>query len=192
MERAVHALRKMFGGRDHCCKEFSLERAEVIVYRKLVWLPWATADRVCCQPCRRPVRLMRPLPRLSGPAEVVSGVTAEVMSVVAEANTYFESDPERYYREIDDALASLVDWRGFATAVMGQYYSRGKSLDPLGRQALKAQRDRFAVVLREGIDSELCQGAIGVWWCANGSDGCRSLAREHSHCVGDASCLRGG
>ena len=64
-----------------------------------------------------------------GPAEVVSGVTAEVMNVVAEANTYFDTNPERYYREIDNALASLVDWRGFATAVMGQYYSRGKSLD---------------------------------------------------------------
>ena len=95
------------------------------MYRNLVWLPLVT--------------LMGLLSAFSaagasdeaamavGPAEVISGVTAEVMSVVAEANTYFESDPERYYREIDDALASLVDWRGFATAVMGQYYSRGKS-----------------------------------------------------------------
>ena len=95
-----------------------------------------------------------------GPAEVISGVTAEVMSVVAEANIYFESDPERYYREIDDALASLVDWRGFATAVMGQYYSRGRSLDQSGRQTLKAQRDRFAVVLREGLIQSYAKGLL--------------------------------
>ena len=42
-----------------------------------------------------------------GPAEVISDVTAQVMTVVAEANTYFDEDPDRYYREIDDALA---DW----------------------------------------------------------------------------------
>ena len=47
-----------------------------------------------------------------GPAEVISDVTAQVMTVVAEANTYFDEDPDRYYREIDDALAELVDWRG--------------------------------------------------------------------------------
>ena len=45
-------------------------------------------------------------------AEVISDVTAQVMTVVAEANTYFDEDPDRYYREIDDALAGLVDWRG--------------------------------------------------------------------------------
>ena len=95
-----------------------------------------------------------------GPAEVVSGVTAEVMNVVAEADTYFDTNPERYYREIDNALASLVDWRGFATAVMGQYYSRGKSLDQQGRQTLKAQRDRFAVVLREGLIQSYAKGLL--------------------------------
>ena len=64
-----------------------------------------------------------------GPVEVINDVTSQVMTVVAEANTYFYQDPDRYFREIDDALAELVDWRSFATGVMGQYYNRGRSMN---------------------------------------------------------------
>jgi len=95
-----------------------------------------------------------------GPAEVISDVTAQVMTVVAEANTYFDEDPDRYYREIDDALAELVDWRGFATAVMGEYYSRGRSMDQAGRANLKRQRDDFAKNLREGLIRSYAKGLL--------------------------------
>ena len=95
-----------------------------------------------------------------GPAEVISDVTAQVMTVVAEADTYFDEDPDRYYREIDDALAELVDWRGFATAVMGEYYSRGRSMDQAGRANLKRQRDDFATTLREGLIRSYAKGLL--------------------------------
>ena len=95
-----------------------------------------------------------------GPAEVISDVTAKVMTVVAEANTYFDQDPDRYYRDIDEALAELVDWRGFATAVMGEYYSRGRSMDQDGRAALKRQRDDFATTLREGLIRSYAKGLL--------------------------------
>ena len=85
------------------------------------------------------------------PDQVIREVTEQVMQVVSEANTYFDEEPERYYREIDAALAALVDWRGFATAVMGDYYSRGRSMDSAGRTKLKRQRDEFAETLREGL-----------------------------------------
>ena len=93
-------------------------------------------------------------------AEVISDVTAQVMTVVAEANTYFDEDPDRYYREIDDALAGLVDWRGFATAVMGEYYSRGRAMDQAGRANLKRQRDDFARTLREGLIRSYAKGLL--------------------------------
>ena len=95
-----------------------------------------------------------------GAAEVISDVTAQVMTVVAEANTYFDEDPDRYYREIDDALAGLVDWRGFATAVMGEYYSRGRAMDQAGRANLKRQRDDFARTLREGLIRSYAKGLL--------------------------------
>jgi len=95
-----------------------------------------------------------------GPAEVISEVTTQVMEVVAEANTYFDTDPDRYYREIDGALSELVDWRGFATAVMGEYYSRGRAMDKAGRANLKRQRDDFAVTLREGLIRSYAKGLL--------------------------------
>ena len=95
-----------------------------------------------------------------GAAEVISDVTVQVMTVVAEANTYFDEDPDRYYREIDDALAGLVDWRGFATAVMGEYFSRGRAMDQAGRANLKRQRDDFARTLREGLIRSYAKGLL--------------------------------
>ena len=95
-----------------------------------------------------------------GAAEAISDVTAQVMTVVAEANTYFDEDPDRYYREIDDALAVLVDWRGFATAVMGEYYSRGRAMDQAGRANLKRQRDDFARTLKEGLIRSYAKGLL--------------------------------
>lgn len=99
-------------------------------------------------------------PGYQGPAEVISEVTTQVMEVVAEANTYFDEDPDRYYREIDGALSELVDWRGFATAVMGEYYSRGRAMDKAGRANLKRQRDDFAVTLREGLIRSYAKGLL--------------------------------
>ena len=95
-----------------------------------------------------------------GPADVIAEVTANVMGIVAEANTYFDEDPDRYFLEIDGALAELVDWRGFATAVMGDYYSRGRSLDAAGREILKGQRDQFAITLREGLIRSYAKGLL--------------------------------
>ena len=107
-----------------------------------------------------PVRAEQASAGQRGPAEVISDVTAQVMTVVAEANTYFDQDPDRYYREIEDALAELVDWRGFATAVMGEYYSRGRSMDKAGRANLKRQRDDFATTLREGLIRSYAKGLL--------------------------------
>jgi phospholipid transport system substrate-binding protein len=95
-----------------------------------------------------------------GPAQVIRDVTEQIMTVVADANGYFDEDPDRYYREIDAALAELVDWRGFATAVMGDYYSRGRSMDSAGRAQLKRQRDTFAATLREGLIRSYAKGLL--------------------------------
>ena len=107
-----------------------------------------------------PVRAEHATAAQKGPAEVISDVTAQVMTVVAEADTYFDQDPDRYYQEIDGALAELVDWRGFATAVMGEYYSRGRSMDQAGRANLKRQRDDFAATLREGLIRSYAKGLL--------------------------------
>ena len=54
----------------------------------------------------------------------------------------------------------MVDWRGFATAVMGEHYSRGRSMDQAGRANLKRQRDDFAATLREGLIRSYAKGLL--------------------------------
>jgi phospholipid transport system substrate-binding protein len=97
-----------------------------------------------------------------GPAEVIEDVTARIMAVVAAADEYFDTDEERYYREIDAVLSDLVDWRGFAKGVMGEYASgaRYRSLDEAGQQALRAQLDRFTTVLQEGLIRSYAKGLL--------------------------------
>ena len=97
-----------------------------------------------------------------GPAEVLEDVTARIMAVVAAADEYFDTDEERYYRQIDAVLSDLVDWRGFAKGVMGEYASgaRYRSLDEAGQQNLRAQLDRFTTVLQQGLIRSYAKGLL--------------------------------
>lgn len=85
--------------------------------------------------------------------EVVQATTEQVMSVVREAESYVDEDPERYYSQIQTILDPVIDFRGFARGVMGPYASseRYRSLDAAGRQKLREQLDRFTEVMRTGL-----------------------------------------
>ncbi|RLQ21908.1 ABC transporter substrate-binding protein [Seongchinamella sediminis] len=85
--------------------------------------------------------------------EIVQQTTSEVMAVVEEARSYADQDPERYYRAIQDILDGVVDFRGFARGVMGDYATseRYRSLDEAGRAQLRDQLDRFSEVMRVGM-----------------------------------------
>lgn len=85
--------------------------------------------------------------------EVVQYATLQVMSVVQEASAYVDEDPERYYEQIQTILDPVIDYRGFARAVMGPYATsaRYRSLDDAGRAELRDQLDRFTAVMRIGL-----------------------------------------
>jgi len=85
--------------------------------------------------------------------EVVQETTMQVLSVVQEASAYADEDPERYYQQIQSILDPVIDYRGFARAVMGPYAtsSRYRSLDEAGRAQLRDQLDRFTEVMRLGL-----------------------------------------
>src|SRR5690554_4256796 len=74
----------------------------------------------------------------AGAHEVVRQATHAVMSVVEEADTYIDEEPERFYSQLEDILDTVVDFRGFARGVMGPYASseRYRSLDSDGRKQL--------------------------------------------------------
>jgi phospholipid transport system substrate-binding protein len=94
--------------------------------------------------------------------ELVASATERIMAIVEEAKVYVDEDPDRYYREIDEALAPVIDYRGFARSVMGPYASgdRYRSLDDQGKAQLRSQLERFTTVIRNGLVSSYSKGLM--------------------------------
>lgn len=94
--------------------------------------------------------------------EVVEDATQRVMAVVAEAGEYADEDPERYYRQVQEILDPVIDFRGFARSVMGPYATseRYRSLDAAGQARLRAQLDEFTEVMRLGLVRTYSKGLL--------------------------------
>lgn len=94
--------------------------------------------------------------------QLVQDTTGQVMDVVVAAAAYADTDPERYYRQIQDLLDPLIDYRGFARKVMGPYASsdRYRGLDEAGRQGLKDQLDQFTAVMRASLVRTYSKGLL--------------------------------
>ena len=70
--------------------------------------------------------------------QIVQASADALMEVIKQGKTYFESDPDRFYTAINDALAPVVDFDGIARSVMAVHY----------RKATEEQRMRFASVFK--------------------------------------------
>ncbi len=94
--------------------------------------------------------------------QLVEDTTAEVMTVVQAADDYVDEDPERYYRQVEEILDPLIDYRGFARSVMGDYASsrRYRSLDEAGREKLRDQLDRFTAAMRSSLVRTYSKGLL--------------------------------
>ena len=94
--------------------------------------------------------------------EVVNETTQDVMAAVAEAGSYVDEDPERYYQQVQAILDPVIDFRGFARSVMGPYASseRYRSLDAAGQALLREQLDRFTEVMRLGLVRTYSKGLL--------------------------------
>lgn len=94
--------------------------------------------------------------------DLVQDTTVRVMDVVVAADEYVETDPERYYQQIEDLLDPLIDFRGFARKVMGPYASseRYRSLDEAERQQLREQLDRFTIAMRASLVRTYSKGLL--------------------------------
>lgn len=78
-------------------------------------------------------------------AEKVRAVVAqnveELASKFETERQYYETDPERFFGNMDAALAKIVDFRRIAARVMGKYAKR----------ANKDQRNRFVEVFKDSL-----------------------------------------
>lgn len=93
---------------------------------------------------------------------VVRAATEQVMATVEDAHEYADEDPDRYYQAVDEILAPVIDYRGFARSVMGPYASgdRYRSLDEAGRIQLRGQLQRFTAIMRTGLVATYSKGLL--------------------------------
>ena len=85
--------------------------------------------------------------------QLVEDATARVMAVVESASSDSEAQLEKYYGDLQAVLDDVVDFSGFARAVMGPFASREyyRSLDAAGKARLRAQVDSFTAKMRVGL-----------------------------------------
>ena len=81
------------------------------------------------------------------PSETVRKlVETNVQELLAKFNQekkYYDSDPDRFFSNMDDALSKIVDFRRIAARVMGKY----------GRSASDEQKDKFVKVFKDSLYS---------------------------------------
>lgn len=97
------------------------------------------------------------------PHRLVEITTERVLAVIEDARDYAESDPERFYREVEAVFGQVVDFDVFARSVMGKYASaqRYRSLKTdAEREAFRARVERFSHRFRRGLVETYAQGLL--------------------------------
>lgn len=95
--------------------------------------------------------------------EVVEQTTHRVMSIITEAQGYFDEDPDRFYREIEKVLDDVVDFDSFARGVMGKYASKRMYMTlktDAERRAFVERMRRFSDTFREGLVHTYAKGLL--------------------------------
>lgn len=72
---------------------------------------------------------------------LIQDTSDSLVLVIEEGRTYFDEDPDRFYRAIQGVLDPVVDFDRFSRGVMGAYYKR----------ATPEQRARFTEVFRSSL-----------------------------------------
>lgn len=60
-----------------------------------------------------------------------------------EEKSYYQTDPDRFFKNMDQSLSAIVDFRRIAARVMGRY----------GRTATDTQKDEFVKVFKDSLYS---------------------------------------
>ncbi|MDP5054104.1 MAG: ABC transporter substrate-binding protein [Congregibacter sp.] len=94
--------------------------------------------------------------------ETLRETTEKVLVVIDEARDYVDDDPERYYAAVHEVLDPIVDFRGFARGVMGEYATgaRYRSLDAAGQAKLREQLELFTQAMRQGLVRTYSKGLL--------------------------------
>ena len=95
--------------------------------------------------------------------QTVEQTTQRVMTLIKEANQYFDQDPGRFYREIEQILDEVVDFSSFSRGVMGAYATK-EYYKQLGsdeaKQEFREQVKLFSKVFRAGLVQTYAKGLL--------------------------------
>ena len=99
------------------------------------------------------------------PRQLIIDATADLLSTAKTAQSYFDQDPERYYREIEKMVDKLVDTERFTRGVMATYAS-ARLYRTLESEAEKAQFStrikRFSEVLKRTLVETYAQALLNA------------------------------
>ena len=97
-----------------------------------------------------------------GPQLRIESATQDLMALITDAKTYFDEDPERFYRELTAIINPLVDFKSFTRSVMGDYGTRDYylSLNKEQRTQYKKDYKRFVGRFQEGLINTYGKGLL--------------------------------
>lgn len=97
------------------------------------------------------------------PQVLIKDITDQVLAAIVLADTYYQEDPERFYVEIENIMAPVMDYQTFARTVMGRYGSsnayRTLKTDQ-ERAQFKARVEDFTKVFRQTIMNTYGKGLM--------------------------------
>ena len=88
------------------------------------------------------------------PHQVVEQATTELLAVIDAGRGYYQSEPERFHRDVQAVLDPVVDFDAFARGVMGRYASaqRYQALPTQAeKDAFRAQVERFSATFKSAL-----------------------------------------
>lgn len=75
--------------------------------------------------------------------KTVESNVQELLAKFNEEKAYYNTEPQRFFNNMDEALSRIVDFRRIAARVMGRY----------GRDATDIQKDKFVQVFKDSLYS---------------------------------------
>lgn len=88
------------------------------------------------------------------PQQVVEQATTQLLAAIDAGRGYYQSEPERFQREVQAVLDPVVDFDAFARGVMGRYASaqRYQALPTQAeKDAFRAQVERFSATFKSAL-----------------------------------------
>lgn len=97
------------------------------------------------------------------PYQVIDTTTERVMTIITEAKDYFETDPQRFYTQIETVLGEVIDFNSFARGVMGSYASKKRYMALATKEEkvqFKARMKLFSETFRHGLVQTYAKGLL--------------------------------